>query len=71
MIVKTIEKSFIKTKPNDLKVGMLSFQYIDSWTGRVESVDISLNPTYEGGIYFLNQNIFIKFILFMILMNIE
>tara|TARA_R100000455_G_scaffold25957_1_gene14567 strand:+ start:518 stop:1123 length:606 start_codon:yes stop_codon:yes gene_type:complete len=48
-------KKFIKTKPNDLKVGMLSFQHIDSWTGRVESIDISLNPTYEGGIYFFKS----------------
>ena len=39
-------------KPRDVKAGMLSFQYIDSWSGSIETVDISLNPTYEGGIYF-------------------
>tara|TARA_R100001509_G_scaffold1270_3_gene1210 strand:- start:1909 stop:2514 length:606 start_codon:yes stop_codon:yes gene_type:complete len=46
------KKKFSKMKPNDMKAGMLSFQHIDSWTGRIEAVDISLNPKYEGGIYF-------------------
>ena len=46
------KKKFTKMKPRDVKAGMLSFQYIDSWSGSIETVDISLNPTYEGGIYF-------------------
>ena len=46
---------FPKTKPENIKVGMLSFQHIDPWVGRPMSVDISLNPKYEGGIYFFKS----------------
>ena len=46
---------FPKTKPENIKVGMLSFQHIDPWVGRPMSIDISLNPNYEGGIYFFKS----------------
>tara|TARA_R100000657_G_C4649122_1_gene93751 strand:- start:244 stop:849 length:606 start_codon:yes stop_codon:yes gene_type:complete len=46
------KKKFPKMQPSDMKAGMLSFQHIDPWSNRIEAIDISLNPTYEGGIYF-------------------
>jgi|TARA_E500000318_G_scaffold12392_2_gene11348 hypothetical protein len=49
------KKKFSKMKPNDMKAGMLSFQHIDPWTNRIESIDVSLNPKYEGGIYFFKS----------------
>ena len=49
------KKKFSKMKPDEVKAGMLSFQHIDSWTGRIEAIDISLNPEYEGGIYYFKS----------------